>query len=131
MAQLSHARFGRVKKEPTMSGSEGLIHRRADGYEVPYKGEVWVLSELKSSDKRLLLRYYNGVLHEQYAPDDADAIGIALAAISCGYLPPRGLRRLETLPGMECEMCGGHGSFRRPYTSSERMSCPICTSIQS
>lgn len=80
-----------------MSGSEGLIHRRSDGIEVPYTGEVWVLSRFESSGRHRLCRYFGGVLHEQYVPYDADAIGIALAAISCGYLPPRGLRRLDTL----------------------------------
>jgi len=64
---------------------------------MPYMGEVWVLAQRDGSGRPQLLRYFDGVLHEQYAPYDQDAIGIALAAISCGYLPPRGLLRLDTL----------------------------------
>ena len=74
----------------------GLIYRREDGVEVPIKGEAWTMRRVEGG-QWALSRYIDGVLNEQYAYVDADRLGIALSAISCGYQPPHFLRRLDTL----------------------------------
>lgn len=80
-----------------MRGITGLIYRREDGVEVPYNtGEAWVMRR-NEFGRWMLCRYIGGVVHEQYAPIEADRLGLALAAISCGYQPPHFLRRLDTL----------------------------------
>lgn len=75
----------------------GLVYRREDGVEVPYdEGDVWVMRR-NEFGRWMLCRYTGGVVHEQYAPIEAHGLGLALAAISCGYQPPHFLRRLDTL----------------------------------
>ncbi|WP_296643158.1 hypothetical protein [Thiobacillus sp. 65-1402] len=87
------------QKELAEAGAPGLLYRREDGVEIPLdQGNVWVW-RMGPSGRWMLARYMDGMIEESYAPMEDAELGIALAAISRGYQPPRTLHRLETLSG--------------------------------
>lgn len=75
----------------------GLFYRRTDGVEVAHsdEGDTQWLVTFKPDGQVMLVQYESGRIDASYAPMDVATATVALAAISQGFEPPRGLRHQE------------------------------------
>lgn len=117
-------RPGEVLMSPAMADK---LRGSGVGQDAESQLATWMIDVQK--DGVHLRRMHNGVPCESYGVVSPAVAAIWVAAIIQGYQPPRDLRRLDSTVG--CEECGGTGEIRRPYSSVERMPCPICTSRHS